>query len=229
MILTKDRQKSTGAFYTPSIWADKAVEAIRQTLTYPEDYLFYDPAAGEGALLEALPDWVDKCGTTLESEDVLICQKKSLRVLKLNFLEDNINELFSEQQRKKLVVFMNPPYVKLAAGSNLSAYKKYRTNDATALFYYRVFLELKPFAVFSFNKLDLMQGSTMKTFRDQTGIWESHISTFLTNSKTWGLNGSFPIAFHAFLPGAEINCDQYITAKVFHNNETFTKKIWRYN
>lgn len=32
MKLTKERQKETGAFYTPKIWADKAVEYMRKVV-----------------------------------------------------------------------------------------------------------------------------------------------------------------------------------------------------
>ena len=90
MKLCNERKKKTGAFYTPKRFADLAWEKIREILVYPEDYIFYDPACGEGALLEALPDWVEKYGSTLESEDVRICREKGLKVFQLACLRKHI-------------------------------------------------------------------------------------------------------------------------------------------
>ena len=72
MQLTKERRIETGAFYTPKIWADKAVEYICEVIPNMDDYFFWDMSAGEGALLEALPESCDKYGTTLEYEDYQI-------------------------------------------------------------------------------------------------------------------------------------------------------------
>ena len=76
MELTVKQRKETGAFYTPKLWAEKSVEEIKKILPDMESYFFYDPAAGEGALLEALPKGCAKYGTSLECEDVEILRNK---------------------------------------------------------------------------------------------------------------------------------------------------------
>ncbi len=55
MELSVKKRKETGAFYTPKKWADLAVKKIQEIIPNLEDFVFYDPCCGEGALLEALP------------------------------------------------------------------------------------------------------------------------------------------------------------------------------
>lgn len=195
MKLTQERQKETGAFYTPKVWADLAVRYIQQVVPDLEHYVFYDPFCGEGALLDALPKGVEKYGTTLEWEDVEICRNKGFQVWQLDFLKDDLSDLLSESKMKRLIVFTNPPYVKLPT-MHYAIQGKYKTNDATALGYYRIIEELKPVLLCGFNKLDLYQASTHERFRNATKISQITVGQFLCDSKTWGLKGSFPISFN---------------------------------
>lgn len=195
MNLTKQKQKDTGAFYTPKIWADLAVKYILEVIPNIDEFVFYDPCCGEGALLEALPKGVEKYGTTLEWEDVEICRNKGFQVWQLDFLKDDISDILPPSKMERLIIFTNPPYVKLPA-SKYNLQLKYNNNDATALFYYRILNELKPILLCGFNKLDLYQASTHKIFRSETGIVKKTIKQFLSPSKSWNLKGNFPIQFN---------------------------------
>lgn len=199
MQLEKERQKETGAFYTPKIWADLSVKYIMEVLPNIEDCVFYDCCCGEGALLEALPKGVEKYGTTLEWQDVEICRDKGLQVWQLDFLNDEILDLLPNSKMKRLVVFTNPPYVKLPKEHDSIAYRKYKNNDATALFYYRIIKELKPILLCGFNKLDLHQAPIQSKFRNDTGFCDKIIKQFICPSKSWNLNGDFPIGFNILL------------------------------
>jgi hypothetical protein len=195
MELSKERQKETGAFYTPKIWADLAVKYILEVVPNITEFVFLDVCCGEGALLEALPSGVEKYGTTLEWEDVEICRNKGLQVWQLDFLKDDITEILPPSKMKKLIIFTNPPYVKLPA-KQYYLQEKYNSNDATALFYYRILEELKPVLLCGFNKLDLYQATIHQRFRNETKIREKTIKQFLSPSKSWGLKGDFPISFN---------------------------------
>lgn len=195
MNLSTERQKETGAFYTPKMWADLAVKYIIEVCPNIEDFVFLDVCCGEGALLEALPKGVEKYGTTLEWEDVEICRNKGLFVWQLDFLKDDISEILPPSKMERLIVFTNPPYVKLQSLSN-SFQIKYKNNDATALFYYRIFNELKPILLCGFNKLDLYQAQAHGRFRNETKIRERTLKQFLSPSKSWNLKGDFPISFN---------------------------------
>lgn len=194
MELTQEKQKATGAFYTPKIWADKAVEYIREIVPNMEDYLFYDPAAGEGALLDALPPNVEKYGTTLEREDVDILRDKGIIANQFDFLNSDISNIqYLRQNAHRIIVFTNPPYYK-SAGDCL-AKRRYKSNDPTALFLYRIFKEINPVLLGTFTKLDLYQANRHTKTRQDLQLYERSLKMFLTPSMSWGLAGKFPIAF----------------------------------
>lgn len=90
MQLTAERRAATGAFYTPELWARRAVEYLEQTLPEPlERFAFYDPAGGEGALLEALPEGCARYATSLEQEDVDIMRAKGIKAWQFDFLNNH--------------------------------------------------------------------------------------------------------------------------------------------
>lgn len=175
MKLTRERKEQTGAFYTPKVWADLAVKYILAILPYPEHYTYYDPAAGEGALLDALPAHFNKIASTLEAEDVEILKAKGYKnAFQFDFLDEPIGglELNSSspmlevlKQREKLIIFTNPPYNHLPASNKSFAKLKYKENKAVNLFFYRIIYELKPMMLCSFNKMDIWQGGECVEFR----------------------------------------------------------------
>lgn len=199
MELSIDRKKKTGAFYTPKIWADLAVKYILEVCPNIEDYVFLDVCCGEGSLLESLPKGVEKYGTTLEWEDVEICRNKGFQVWQLDFLKDNIEDILPLSKMERLIIFTNPPYVKLGS-KEYAIQSKYGNNDATALFYYRIIKELKPILLCGFNKLDLYQATTQQRFRYDTQFVTKTVKQFLSPSKSWNLNGDFPISFNIIKP-----------------------------
>lgn len=207
MKLTKERQKATGAFYTPKRWADLAVQYIQKALIdeYSDispnlwDYYFWDMAAGEGALLDALPEYCEKYATTLEWEDCkYLLENKDYPATRADFLNVNLDLLpwVKNVPNHRLIVFTNPPYVKLPASHHSYAKNEYGTNDAVALFHKRILKEVRPLMLCSFNKLDLYQpGPNMQDVISDLNYYERTINGFITSSKTWGLSGRFPIIF----------------------------------
>lgn len=215
MELTSERRKDTGAFYTPKMWAEKAMDYIEKVIPYAGTYwrekpfVFYDPAAGEGALLDAIGDRYGGAfvsGTTLEEGDVEILRQKGYRHVKqLDFLEyGSLLRLLPPivqhaSNEGRLVVVTNPPFMKLTAGKYDALRKRYGTNDATALFLYRIFCELNPVLVCSFHKLDLLQAPAMKRVREDLFLYGRLSGFFICPSRSWGLKGDFPIAFCMYL------------------------------
>lgn len=207
MKLTKERQKETGAFYTPKRWADLAVQYIQQALIdeYSDispnlwDYWFWDMAAGEGALLDALPDYCDKIATTLEWQDCkYLNENKNYPAIRFDFLYGNLDLLTFLQKipKHRLIVFTNPPYVKLPASHNSPAKTEYGTSDSVLLFHNRILNEIEPLMLCSFNKVDLYQpGQDMFSRVVDLEYYNRTINGFITNSKSWGLSGIFPILF----------------------------------
>ena len=203
MELSAKRRAETGAFYTPKIRAEKAIEYMNRELWDLQNYIFYDPACGEWALLEALPEEVIKFGTTLEAWDVEICKRRGIEALQMDFLSpesesvlESLANLF-ERVSKPLVIFTNPPYFKLKADQYPEIKKIYKTNDTVALFYCRLMFMFEPAYICWFNKLDLRQSTDMGIFRERLAIYWTLQKMFITHSKSrpW-LKGDFPIAFN---------------------------------
>lgn len=205
MQLTKQRKKDTGAFYTPPFWANLAMEYMRKALPLPlEKYVFYDPAGGEGALLEALPESCERYSTTLEYEDVEIMKSKGIKAWQYDFLDNpNINELpnvlFEAARMQRLVAFTNPPFVKLPVKPRKTyAHEKYEVNDSIYCFYYRLVFELGISYLCSFNKP--LGKPSMYAHNENIFIENSSfLGGFVSRSKElWELSGDFGIDFNMF-------------------------------
>lgn len=205
MKLTKERQKNTGAFYTPKYWAELAVRYIEKCL--PKDlihYTFYDPFAGEGALLEALPNNLIKFGSTLEFEDFEILESKEIQAYNIDFFDIRTAGFLESLApiNHELIIFTNPPYMTLPKGKYEEVKKLYpeARSDAEALALLRLAKELNPAMICSFDKLTPLVGSTMVNWRKEFFQYYKLVRVFITPSFNWeGLSGKFPIGFHCYV------------------------------
>lgn len=196
MQLTLSQKKEQGAFYTPDIWAKKAVEYIQNVLPNMEDYFFWDMAAGEGALLEVLPIECEKYATTLEAEDVDILRDKGIVANQFDFLNEDIQRLkYLPENKDELIVFTNPPYLYLPAENKSFAKVRYKTGHCESLFLHRIFNEVKPLLVCLFSKMDIFQSASHRDFRTAYKLTNRILHQFVCPSRSWGLKGEFPISF----------------------------------
>ena len=204
MEMITDHRQKTGAYYTPRPWAELAVRYLRGVLPEFDRCIFYDPAAGEGALLEALPAHVEKYATTLEPDDVDILRAKGFTAWPFDFLHGDTGHLpkvlFDAAQMGRLVIFTNPPFVTVTNGLLREAYC---TNNAAALFVYRAFEGLGAQVYAGFNKADLWMAPMLGRFRgDMVVDYCMEIpAAFVTPSYTWpGLSGRWPLLFNILIP-----------------------------
>ena len=219
-MMDEERRRRTGAFYTPPLWADKAMERVSAAVPRPGyrwdrgAMVFYDPAAGEGALLDAVVRRYGgcclTCGTTLEEEDAETLQGKGHSQCRAaDFLADgDISRIvppvaYVAARTGRLVVVTNPPFVKLRRGQYGRMKVRYGTNDAAALFLCRILEELRPTLLYSFSKTDILQAPMLDGVRRRLGLFERIVpgSVFLTPSSSWGLKGDFPIMFAGYFGG----------------------------
>ena len=202
MEMSDSRRAETGAFYTPKMWADFCVERLRQVLPTFDGFTFYDPAAGEGALLDALPPGTDCYGTTLERGDVEILRRKGYEAEVFDFLTMNTrflpDNILAASEEGRLVVLTNPPYFKLPANRYHCMKRHYPAHcaDSVCLFLLRIVRELQPCVLAAWTKLDLYQALLLKPFRDEFDPYgRTLMSPAMTPSRSWGLRGNFPIVF----------------------------------
>lgn len=202
MQLTAKQKAETGAFYTPKVWADKAVEYLREFIGEDfNNYIFWDCAGGEGALLEALPSNVRRIGTTLEADDVSILKSKGIEAYQFDFLDGDFHDLpfwnDIANNADKLVIFTNPPYLRLPASNQSFAKLHYKNNNAEELFIYRICKEISPKWLGIFTKSAIIQ-SAIQLWEDTNAV-DCFAGGFATCSKQgWGLTGSFGILFSLF-------------------------------
>lgn len=115
MKLSSERKAQTGAYYTPDYIADYVFDRFAQI--YGDQIhrvTFYDPTAGEGALLEPFKRAGCRClASSLESEDVQILRAKGIKAYQMDLLADEhfpapLMQDFAESFH--LCIVSNPPY-----------------------------------------------------------------------------------------------------------------------
>ncbi len=197
------RRLKTGEFYTPPYLAKDSAAWLLECLTLDaKEYVFYDPAAGAGNLLEALPEGVERYGSTLETQDIPILKNKGINAFQFDFLEGKISDLppriMEASDAGRLVVFTNPPYFKVPADKYQRRKKQYGTNDSAALFLKIIIEELQPICVGFWSKIDIYQSQQVFSKMLNTYMERElrHLRyPIMCNSKRFSCKGEYPILF----------------------------------
>lgn len=133
----KEKQKYTGAYYTPTIWANEAHKEITKIFgkNWKEEYIVWDPACGTGNLTRDYK-FKELYLSTLYQEDIDFINHSNYNPEATKFQYDFLNNIewqyflnnelvwdtsnFSLlpsglqnalQFKKKIIILMNPPYV----------------------------------------------------------------------------------------------------------------------
>lgn len=139
-----------GAYFTPLQWVEKAQEYLAMELgeDWQENYYVWDCAAGTGNLLAGLVNKSNLWASTLEQADVATMNQRiddgfnlyKNHVFQFDFLNDFLldhtndegefkqskvpqplqNILEDEEERKKLVIFINPPFKEAATKTTVT-------------------------------------------------------------------------------------------------------------
>ncbi|WP_231171978.1 hypothetical protein [Helicobacter pylori] len=233
LLVPSDVRERKGAFFTPRIWVEKSQEYLAKALgqDYQEDYIIWDCAGGTGNLLNGLTNKANCFLSTLDSNDVAIV-KELAAANKLNLLENHVFQfdflnddfksvpkslqeiLNDKEKRKKLIIYINPPYAEagnkakmsgtgkhkdLVARGNLIC-KKYKdelnkaNNELFAQFFMRIYMELNGCIMASFSKLKYLNSSNFKKFREV--FKAKFLEGFMVPADSFdNVKGQFPIGF----------------------------------
>ncbi|WRD85105.1 hypothetical protein E5E57_06700 [Helicobacter pylori] len=235
LLVPSDVRERKGAFFTPRIWVEKSQEYLAKALgqDYQEDYIIWDCAGGTGNLLNGLTNKANCFLSTLDSNDVAIV-KELAATKKLNLLENHVfqfdflnDDFFGEkvpkslqeilndkEKRKKLIIYINPPYAEagnkakmsgtgkhkdLVARGNLIC-KKYKdelnkaNNELFAQFFMRIYMELNGCIMASFSTLKYLNSSNFKKFREV--FKAKFLEGFMVPADSFdNVKGQFPIGF----------------------------------
>ncbi|GAA9023653.1 hypothetical protein HpHA121_14250 [Helicobacter pylori] len=235
LLVPSDVRERKGAYFTPKIWVEKSQEYLAKILgqDYQEDYIIWDCAGGTGNLLRGLLNKANLYLSTLDHNDVAIVKdlaaKNHLKLLEnhvfqFDFLNDDFKSdkmpkslqeiLKDEEKRKKLIIYINPPYAeagnkakmsgtgehKAKVARNNKTHETYKNflgsgaNELFAQFFMRIYKELNGVILASFSKLKNLQGSNFKKFRE---VFKAEFKAgFMVPADTFdNVKGQFPIGF----------------------------------
>ncbi|GAA7703880.1 hypothetical protein HpBT0082_13810 [Helicobacter pylori] len=233
LLVPSDVRERKGAFFTPRIWVEKSQEYLAKALgqDYQEDYIIWDCAGGTGNLLNGLTNKANCFLSTLDSNDVAIV-KELAAANKLNLLENHVFQfdflnddfkkapkslqeiLNDKEKRKKLIIYINPPYAeagnkakmsgtgehKAKVARNNKTHETYKdflgpgSNELFAQFFMRIYMELDGCIMASFSTLKYLNSSNFKKFREV--FKAKFLEGFMVPADSFdNVKGQFPIGF----------------------------------
>ena len=228
LLVPQDVRERKGSFFTPQIWVEKSQEYLANTLgeNWQEEYYIWDCCAGTGNLLVGLTNKYHIWASTLDKADVKVMHERihnganllESHVFQFDFLNDDFSQLpqslqdviNDEEKRKKLVIYINPPYAegdtvaqnktKRKGVGLTNTYNKYRKElgkasaELFAQFFMRIYKEIPSCTLAEFSKLKILQAPNFADFRD---IFRANfLSGFVVRANTFdNVDGQFPIGF----------------------------------
>ena len=251
----KNHRERKGSFFTPKIWVDLSQKYLADVLgeNWQDEYYIWDCAAGTGNLLNGLTNKYNIWASTLDQQDVDVMKDRiknganllESHVFQFDFLNDEFTKLpqplqdiiNDPEKRKKLVIYINPPYVEATnartptgRGENRSEiartkriYQAYvhelgkAAREIFVLFMARVYYEIPSSVLAIFSKLKILQGQNFVKFRN---VFQAKLERlFLVPSNTFdNVKGKFPIGFYIW-NCAETETFSSISADVYDAKE----------
>ncbi len=254
LLVSNDIRERKGAFFTPKIWVEKSQEYLAKILgqDYQDEYIIWDCAGGTGNLLSGLINKANLYLSTLDKSDVSIVKERikngakllENHVFQFDFLNDDffsdktpksLQEILKDKEkRKKLIIYINPPYAEatsaktpsgtgknkdLVARGNLIC-EKYKdelnkaNNELFAQFFMRIYKELNGCIMASFSTLKYLNSSNFKKFRE---IFKAKfLEGFMVPADSFdNVKGQFPIGFLVWDTATPLKTNNALNLEVF--------------
>lgn len=210
---------------------------------YEEGYYIWDLAGGTGNLLANFTNKKNIFCSTLDKADIDVIHERiknganlfEKQVFQFDFLNDeffdevddrskiiqksklplNLQEILKdENKRKKLIIFINPPYAEAGTTATMSGTKKHKAgvsldnyvyekyknvlssarNELFAQFFIRIYCEIEGAILASFSTLKYVNSTNFIKFRES--FKAKFLKGFITPSYTFdNVKGNFPIGF----------------------------------
>lgn len=261
LLVPQDIRERKGAFFTPRQWVELSQKYLSDLLgeNWQEEYYIWDCAAGTGNLLAGLTNKYNIWASTLDQADVKVIHDRiehgaillENHVFQFDFLNDDFSKLpqglqdilNDEKKRKKLIIFINPPYAEVSSkaekgkvGVNLSkTHTKYNSilgtagRELFAQFLIRIYSELNGVILAEFSTLKILQGSAFLSLKDHFQAKLEKI--FLAPADTFdNVKGQFPIGFKIWNTNKK-EVFENVIADIYDKNANFigTKGIYALN
>ncbi len=233
LLVPQDVRERKGSYFTPRLWVELSQQYLAEHFgdNWQEEYYVWDCAAGTGNLLYGLSEKYRIFASTLDEADVRVMKERATNganllpehIFQFDFLNDEFdcgklpkalqNIIQDEEKRKKLIIYINPPYAEASnsrtitkTGSNRTGvshsmiYTKYGTimgsskKELFAQFLMRIYRELPLVKIAEFSKLKILQSSSSQKFRSTYRAKLEKI--FIVPADTFdNVRGQFPIGF----------------------------------
>lgn len=227
LLVPQDIRERKGSFFTPQIWVELSQKYLTDVLgeNWQDEYYIWDCAAGTGNLLTGLTNKYNIWASTLDKQDVDIMKDRIMNganllerhVFQFDFLNDDFSKLpkslldiiNNPKKRKKLVIYINPPYAeatsyglksKQGVSSNNKIYEKYKNlvgsaiNELFIQFFIRIYKEIPDCKLASFSTLKYINAQAFDKFR--THFKAENLASFVCRANTFdNVKGAFPIGF----------------------------------
>lgn len=232
LLVPQDVRERKGSFFTPSIWVEKSQEYLSSVLgeNWQDEYYIYDCAGGTGNLEVGLTNKYRVWVSTLDQQDVDVIKERiknganllESHVFRFDFLNDSFDKMPDDlrdvindpEKRKKLVIYINPPYAEhsnrkviVGTGENRTnvakesrVYEEFANIVGTATrelyiqFFLRIYKEIPGATLASFSTMKFVCSQNCAKFRK---YWKATLRKgFICPADTFdNVSGAFPIAF----------------------------------
>jgi hypothetical protein len=232
LLVPQDIRERKGSFFTPQIWVELSQKYLTDVLgeNWQDEYYVWDCAAGTGNLLAGLTNKYNIWASTLDQQDVEVMHDRINNganllhdhVFQFDFLNDEFDKLpkplqeiiNNPEKRKKLVMYINPPYAEATSATTVTGTGKNKSgvainnkinelykpkignasNEIFALFMAKINDMLSDSILAQFSTLKFIQGTNFKKFRDF--FLAIYLKGFIVPANTFdNVKGSFPIGF----------------------------------
>lgn len=263
LLVPQDIRERKGAFFTPRIWVDLSQKYLTDHFgeNWQDDYYVWDCAAGTGNLLTGLTNKYNIYASTLDQSDVSVMHERidhganllHNHVFLFDFLNDDFTKLPQSLQdiindtekRKKLIIYINPPYAEAASKSTVTKtgtnktnvavttkiYEKYKSKigiggrELFVQFLTRINAEIPNTIIADFSTLKTLQAPNFKDFRS---FFQAKLENlFVVPASSFdNVKGKFPIGFFIWNNNIkedfkEIKSDIYNSKGDFIGNKKF--------
>lgn len=269
LLVPQDVRERKGSYFTPQCWVELSQKYLAEVYgeDWQDEYDIWDCAAGTGNLLNGLTNKYKIWASTLDKADVDVMEDRianganllESHVFQFDFLNDDfskcpkgLQEIINDpERRKKLIIYINPPYAEhgnkrqlSGKGKNKSGvaettvYKKYQATIGSAArelyaqFLIRISKEIPGCGIAQFSTLKTVQARNFSKFRT---VFNAKIEKlFLVPADTFdNVKGKFPIGFFIWktLSNKIISNLEYIQADLYNYDMKYSgvKNIFNYD
>ncbi|MDD5862637.1 MAG: hypothetical protein PUD15_08825 [Prevotella sp.] len=260
LLVEQDVRERKGSFFTPHKWVFLSQQYLAEELgdNWQEEYYIWDCCGGTGNLEKGLTNpyriWV----STLDQSDVDVmidqihtnnAQLLDSHVFQFDFLNGDFKNLPESlrkvlndpEKRKKLIIYINPPYAEASnartitgTGNNRkgladtdikSKFKKIlgrAGNEIFAQFFVRIMTDIPSCIIAMFSTLKALQGPNFAHFRQTYKAKLCRL--FIVPANTFdNVRGQFPIGFQIYRTDRSEEFEN-ISADVYNANGEFLGK-----